>query len=323
MPYRLKAEESVGEGLTRVAWEELAHAKGQLEGGDGSGRDKAIHEARKSIKKLRALARLFRFELGPLFRGQNTRLRDLGRTLSEYRDASAMIETFDQLKEEYKDELGRRQLGAVRRGLLERKAEREGNASLADAMKSAAETIQTETQNVKAWQVQKEGFEAIGPGLKETYKRGRKALAIAKKHPTPVNFHEWRKRVKDLWYHVRLLESLWTNVMEAHEKSLKELETSLGDDHNLELLRDKVTGEPARYGAARDRALLLKLIGKYQDRLRENSLAVGERIYDEKPKQFLRRMSHLWAMWQKKPARKRATKEERQARAGKASTSAA
>ncbi len=77
-----------------------------------------------------------------------------------------------------------------------------------------------------------------------------KPWPLAQDDPRPENYHDWRKRVKDHWYHVRLLESLWTEVLEAREASLKNLETWLGDDHNLVVLCDKLTNEPEKYGEA-------------------------------------------------------------------------
>jgi len=126
-----------------------------------------------------------------------------------------------------------------------------------------------------------------------------------RKNPRPENYHEWRKRVKDHWYHVRLLESLWSDVMRAHEKSLKDLESWLGEDHNLVVLREKIVAEPNLYGAQEETDLVLDLIDKYQKELRDNSLLLGERIYEERPRQFMRRMKHLWRAWQAQPARKK------------------
>ena len=69
-------------------------------------------------------------------------------------------------------------------------------------------------------------------------------MARARKHPLPENYHEWRKRVKDHWYHVRLLEGFGTLGCGSYEKSLKELETLLGEDHNLVVLREKCKRSP-------------------------------------------------------------------------------
>ena len=91
---------------------------------------------------------------------------------------------------------------------------------------------------VKTWPLEDKRICRHRPGIENTYRAGRAALARVRKNPRPENLHELRKRVKDHWYHIRLLESLWTGVMSAYEKSLKDLETWLGNDHNLVVLRE-------------------------------------------------------------------------------------
>ena len=46
---------------------------------------------------------------------------------------------------------------------------------------------------------------AIESGLLRSYRDGRKAFAQARREPSIEALHTWRKRVKDLWYHERLL----------------------------------------------------------------------------------------------------------------------
>jgi hypothetical protein len=89
--------------------------------------------------------------------------------------------------------------------------------------------------------------------------------------------------------------------MRAHEKSLKDLEGWLGEDHNLVVLRERVVAEPDSYCDRKETDLLLDLSDKYQKELRDNALSLGERIYDERPRQFRRRMKHLWLAWQAQP----------------------
>jgi hypothetical protein len=139
-------------------------------------------------------------------------------------------------------------------------------------------------------------------------------MATAEDDPRPENYHEWRKRVKDHWYHVRLVEDLWTEVLEARESSLKNLETWLGDDHNLVVLCDKLTNEPDKYGEADGVQLFLALAGEHQKELRQNSMSLGQRIYEEKPRQFTQNMSKLWDAWQQQPDNmKEIQKEQRKA----------
>src|SRR5580700_8770899 len=103
MAYRLKRDESVIRGLKRVVREEMESAVAQLSGGNEASRDEAIHEARKSIKKVRALLRLMSAEFGEAYARENARLRDIARRLSQFRDAFAIIETFDDLAAKYQD----------------------------------------------------------------------------------------------------------------------------------------------------------------------------------------------------------------------------
>ena len=187
--------------------------------------------------------------------------------------------------------------------MVKRKEQDEKKAKIEQALATQARALTNAEKRVKNWPLNGGGFDAIAPGLEETFRTGRKALARVRKHPRPEHYHQWRKRVKDHWYHVRLLENLWTDAMQAYEKSLKELETSLGEDHNLVLLGEKVLAEPAFYGKDGEIRLFGRVIGKYHKELRGTALDVGARIYEQKPRSFTGHMRHLWDAWQARPPR--------------------
>jgi CHAD domain-containing protein len=296
MAYRLKHDESVIRGLKRVAREEMEAAGAQLSGHKKPSRDEAIHDARKSIKKVRALLRLANPEQEGIYGRENARLRDIARRLSKFRDAFAIIETFDALKNKFKRET-RNQLQSVRLGLTKRRSQSAREEDVGIVILEAASALRKAAKRVKTWPLETDGFAAIGPGLEETFRAGRKALARVRNAARPENLHELRKRVKDHWYHLRLLEDLWTDVIQATEKSLKDLETQLGNDHNLVVLRETIVADPAFYGDKKDIDLTLHLIQKYQKELRKHSLGLAARIYDEKPGAFIRRMAGLWETW--------------------------
>jgi CHAD domain-containing protein len=307
MAYRLERGESVISGLKRVINEEIESAGDQLSGEKREknvGRDEAIHDARKSIKKVRAILRLVREEMGETFRKENVRLRDIAGRLSEFRDAFAIIETFDDLKNKFKGELPGMRLRSVRAGLTKRRNESGREEDVTIVLSAAAAALRRTARRVKSWHFGTDefksgaGYAAIAPGLAAAYTNGRKALARARKDPTPENFHELRKRVKDTWYHMRLLECLWSEVIIAYEKSLKDLETWLGNDHNLVVLQDVIALEPAFFGKEKDIQLTFDLIARYQKELRDEAIPLAERIYQEKPREFTRRMKHLWDTWQ-------------------------
>jgi len=298
MPYRLKTGESLPEGIKRIVIEELDSATQELSRADRNKRDEAIHEARKSVKKIRGALRLVEADLGATYRKENRRLGDLGRKLSEFRDAAAIIETFNSVIEKHNGSLQNNALSSIRNGLEKSKRDTEEISHIDEVVKGAIATLGGMKKRVSAWPLKADGFRAIEPGLKARFRRGRKSMAVAQKDARPENYHEWRKRVKDHWYHVRLLENIWTDVMQAHESSLKDLETWLGDDHNLVVLRDKLVNKPENYGDKKDIQLFLALADQYQKELRERAISLGQRVYEQKPRQFTKNMGKLWDAWQ-------------------------
>jgi CHAD domain-containing protein len=296
--YLLKLGEPIPTGIRRVVSEEIGAAVRQLSGEGEADRDEAIHEARKSVKKIRGVLRLIRPGLGDVYEVENTHFRDIGRRLSQFRDAGAMLETFDALREKYADELDGRKWAAIRRRLMARKALAEKRAHIGEVLGNIAEALSQPAARVHAWPLSRDGFPAIAPGLEAAFRGCQRAMARARKHPRPENYHEFRKRVKAHWYHVRLLEGLWNQEMRAYEKELKDLETALGEDHNLVVLQEKIQGEPGYYVTEAETGDFIRLICKFQRNLREEALDLGEELFEEKPAHFTRRIKRLWDDWQ-------------------------
>ncbi len=65
MAYRFEADEGVREAIIRCAREQLDHAIGELSDGVGDDPIRAVHSARKAIKKERSLLRLARGAMPP------------------------------------------------------------------------------------------------------------------------------------------------------------------------------------------------------------------------------------------------------------------
>jgi CHAD domain-containing protein len=288
MSYRLEKGEPVAGGLKRVVRHEIDSAASHLRGDSKASRDQAIHEARKSIKKVRAILKLVRPELGDIYAPENAKLRDIARKLSGFRDAAAMIETFRDLKRRYARGIAASRFSSVGAVLARLKKQAVVTKDVRALLLETESALRQIGENAAAWPLKTNGFEAIEPGLKQTYKRGRRALARARKDPRPENYHELRKRVKDLWYHIRLI-----GVEKDHEKSLKDLETWLGNDHNLVLLKAGITASPASYGSAKDTDLILSLIDRYQKKLRGDALDSGTSLYKEKPREYINRIKQL------------------------------
>ena len=294
--YRFERGEPVPEAIKRLAKEQVEGAVESL--GSSGNRDESIHDARKRVKKTRALLRLVREELGDAYTAENIRLRDAARGLSEFRDAAAVIQTFDSVREKYRDEFEKRPLDSIRQGLLLRKQRAERKANFKETLARISAVLSSGARQAGKWPLTTDGFAAVAPGFQQALRRGRKAMHEAHAQPAPASFHLWRKRVKDHWYHIRLLEDLWPDVMGGYEKALKQLEDWLGSDHNLAVLHDKVAAEPDFYGSSEDIEKLVELTAKYQKELRGCAMNLGARVYMETPGRLTKRMAGLWDAWQ-------------------------
>jgi hypothetical protein len=125
------------------------------------------------------------------------------------------------------------------------------------------------------------------------YRRARKAMVRVQRNPEDAGFHAWRRRVKDHWYQVRLLEGL-TPAAHARARRLKRLETLLGNDHNLVLLRTTILNTRARFGRDRATVLVLGCIATYQATLRGRALRLGHRLFSRRPKVFRKSVDHWY-----------------------------
>jgi CHAD domain-containing protein len=280
--YRLKPKESLSEGLGRAARGRIDHAIDELRGKTDSTPEEAVHAARKDLKKLRALLRLARGELGEsTFARENRAFRDAGRELAAARDSDVMIDTLEALDLPAG-------LGWDLRKAIQAHRARNGGGSRHAAAAGVVAMLREASRRVDDWPLEDDSFRALRDGLESTYRRGRRDFKAVKANASVEALHEWRKRVKDLWYHHSLLRTLWPPVMEAVGDEAHELADRLGDDHDLAVLADWIrehTGAGPEFYNAVDRR---------RAELQAEAITLGARLYADKPKAYVRRMRRLW-----------------------------
>src|SRR5690606_17064537 len=86
-----------------------------------------FHEARKAIKKLRALLRLTRKASADAMKQADRHLRDAARSLAGPREADASIEMLERFISDYPDRIVDCRLGEMRSALLRQRAAFGGN----------------------------------------------------------------------------------------------------------------------------------------------------------------------------------------------------
>jgi len=286
--YRLLADEDLGEGVARIAAEELDDAISQLREELDDDPVKAIHSARKALKKERALLRLVREAVYPDVYDQESQVfRDAGRRLSGTRDAQVALETLDKLREQYAGRLSASTFDALEAALRLR-TPRSGPGSAMRAVAAAvADDLEASRDRLLRWTGHAISWKQLERGLNRTYKRGRQALAAAQDDRDDENLHEWRKRVKDLWYHQRVLHPIWPALMDVQADQLDDLGELLGDDQDLANLRRTLTTEESLTSTvADDLDPLVELIDLRRAQLVDQALQLGHRVYAETPQAY-------------------------------------
>jgi CHAD domain-containing protein len=288
MAYRLKKREGIATGVRRVVDEELTKAIDELEGRRSDDTGTAVHEARKHLKKTRAAIRLVRYDLGAdRRRYENAALRDAGARLSGARDAEVLLETLARLEDPSAD----RAAASLRDALRKRRdaARRRGH----DDRAAAITELEALRQRVESWPLEDESFATAAQGLRRIYRDGRRAQRAATATDVPDPWHEWRKRVKDLWYAARILRPAAPLELGAVVDEADRLAELLGDHNDLAVLRDAVD-EHADATTEHQADQLRTAIDEAAIDLRRQAVPLGLRLYAESPKRFVARVTAYW-----------------------------
>lgn len=298
MAYRLIRGEGVPAGVRRIAREQLQAAVAHLRSPAGS-REEQVHEARKCMKRLRALARLVRTELGKeAYRRENACFRGVAAQLSAIRDAAALVETFDALTTWLGKRLVPDRFAGVRSGLVEGRelAYRSGGVTPA-AVAAAVRTLEEADGRVAEWPLG-DGWKGLEGGLRRIYAQGCAEFGEVVRLPTDEGLHEWRKRVKYLWYHHQILRSIWPEQMATAIRQADDLGEMLGDDHDLSVLSATLNGRLADTEKPAILAELDRAIAERRQCLQTESMRLARRIYAEKPGAFCGRLRRYWQAWE-------------------------
>lgn len=303
---QLGHNESLAVGVKRVATEQFRlAAAGFFDGEDAFA--PAVHEMRKSMKRVRALLRLVRGEIGEqVYAFEDRSLAETARTLAEPRAATAMVLTLGVIREIYGEFLAEGTFEdltmrlAARRDTIHLRVMEDPNltARVVRNLEKAYNRYSSWPTDPDAWEAYgvgiRDSFGAVAPGLQATYHRGRKEMVIAYTHPSADNFHQWRKRAKYLRHQMEFLAPLWPEVIVGMAMTLDRLGSLLGEDHDLAELIDLLHARPDYTPDLRERSLLLALVGQRRAELRLAAEILGRRIYAERPGSLTGRFGEYW-----------------------------
>jgi CHAD domain-containing protein len=279
--FALKPGKSIKRQLIRMARKELGRGSRCLLTGHGG---MAVHEARKGAKKAEAILLLLDRLGFAVPRKDERRLRTARRALSILRDADALIETFDDLRSRYPNRIPQHTAALVRAHLQRARDTSDTRAATVGRLPQVALALRSIRRSARGWAVPPVDPQDLPSVIARAYRASRKAMNRARERRRMDDFHLWRKRVKTLWNQLRLAGPLMPGTA-ATIKRLKDLEAALGEEHNLAVLRVRLSGDWA-LGRLSSNAAAKNLAAARQRQLRRDALAMGHRLLADSPKQF-------------------------------------
>jgi CHAD domain-containing protein len=291
MAWRVEPEEALADALRRIAAEETALARSRLDAADGD-RGEAVHVARRSFKRLRALLRLARPALGDRYAPETRRWRHAGRLLAPLRDAAVLTAGFDALVDRGDEPLPARGVAAIRKR-LENSDHRHDGPEAERAVGEALAVIRAAEAELAALALPSTGKE-LGKGLRAGQKRLRRRFAAARADPTPQNLHECRKRVKDTAAFIRLFRAVLPDDVRKRRDDAEDLADILGEEHDLWILREKLTEMELPNNLEATRKRLIERIETRRAELCRSALKKGKALSSTRPKVFAGAIVSAW-----------------------------
>lgn len=297
MSYRFAHDESLSDGTRRIGHELVSEALDLLDRADDNV-EELVHEVRKNCKKLRGLIRLVRPAMGDEYRAVNVTFRDAARELAPIRDAHALLATFDVLVAASGSEIPAGGVVGVRAGLAERATAASASVSRDDGrIERARALLVAGGEQIPRWPLDND-VDTIAGGVAKSYKRGRKRWRDNMLEVSDETLHEWRKRVKYTWYHVRLLRDAAPSMLKPLRRRLHDLSDVLGDDHDLAVLTTQLHDDPVAFGGDAEVRRALELVASWRVDLQRRARSLGSRLYVEPPDAFSQRLASYWSTWQ-------------------------
>ena len=298
MSYLLENNETLSFGLKRIVLELIDKSVFNLAKGNGSFNED-IHDTRKNFKKIRTVQRLIRSDIGEeSFQIENSFYRDAGRTLSDLRDSTVLIQTFDKLLKNSELEMSNFDFSVFKNFLIEKhKTIRIAKSKKSAVINSLSTDLLLARSRVFDWPLSGDNFKLIKRNLQRIYEQGQNYMYAVFSEAIKENVHEWRKRVKDLWYAMRILSNLWPEIMTPLVILLGKLSDTLGDANDLFLLKERIITNQSKFKDDQHTRELINFIDRRIIDLLRDARTIGRKIYSEDSKYFVGRMQNYFEIW--------------------------
>ena len=298
MSFRLENNETLSFGLKRIVLELIDNSIFHFAKGNGSFNED-VHETRKNFKKIRTVLRLIKTSIGNQnFKLENSFYAGSGRVLSDLRDSTVLISTFDKLLKKSELEMSSFDFSIFRNFLIEKHKNISASKSKkSEVINSLSTDLLLARSRVFDLEITGDSFKLIKNNLRRIYEQGQQCMYAVFSEPIKANVHEWRKRVKDLWYSMRILSNIWPEIMSPLVILLGRLSDLLGDTNDLFLLKERIIANQSKFKDDQHTKELITFIDRRIIDLLREARSIGRKVYSEDSKYFVGRMQNYFEIW--------------------------
>lgn len=290
MAFQLRRGQPVGDEARQIFDHQLLRATiGLRDPKTAAGHD-SIHDARRHVKKARAVLRVLRASLGAEYRSADRRLRAVNRMLGELADARAVVGTLANLVD-VDPSLPAHISEALRAQLVAHAASLERKAQFDRLRHRTIRLLDAERLRIPLWHVDVRGRKDVIDVIEDAHGAARAAMRESLRRPTADTFHAWRRRVKSECYLLRLIAERCGDRLDLDQRRLEALAASLGELHNVSLLLALLASDSAL--TRRETTHVLVALRRYRRTLRREAREMRH-IFDEGPESFGARVREAW-----------------------------
>lgn len=252
--------------------------------------ERAVHQARRACKRLRALLRLAEPVLGEPAADARRWVAASARQLAPARDAVVRARTLESVLARYTAVL----VADAVTALQARFAVEAPSALPEHARGDAVATLEALGELLADAGLQRLSRRGMLRGAKLAYRGARRRWRVASKGDDPADWHALRSAAQVHFNQLKALRDITAGNFRARQRRLKSLIKLLGDAHDLAMLQVALDSQRGSDAVGSLAALLLPALKAEELACYANAGGLAARLFDKRPRDFRERLDQAW-----------------------------
>ncbi len=291
--FAIDNQEELHEGITRVLKEQYKYIDYQTT--IPKDIDSTTHEIRKALKRIRAILRIVRWDIGEeLFQSENMRFRELARQLSDLRDYHVIISFLALVFEAKELQIPESNFISLVEHLNQKKETELKRLNDNQTLETIKEQMAMATEDLKDYPFAFLGPHTIRQGVTNTYNQCLNKITESQRKLDDRPLHELRKRVKYLLNQMTLIQEVWPDFFKHYSTSLKRASDLLGDDHNIAETITLINQLPVSIISSSDKEALSQTFRSEREQIHRELWPLLGKLFTEDAKAFVKRITAYW-----------------------------